>query len=65
MSVWTRIRPGDEVRVKSKRTAGPPFVVTIDELLEPNLADGRGFLGRDGQIYRYWYFDIVVIESAE
>jgi hypothetical protein len=57
---WARIVPGDSVRLRPKRVPGPRVEVTVDRLLERNLADGLGFVDEDGVTFREYYYDAEV-----
>lgn len=55
---WNTLVPGDKVLARRKRGGGEPVEVTIQTLLDRDLADGAGFVGADGVIYRQFYFDV-------
>jgi hypothetical protein len=57
---WALIVPGDWVRLRPKRVPGPRVEVTVDRLLERNLADGLGFVDEDGVTFREYYYDAEV-----
>jgi hypothetical protein len=59
MSDWTRIQMHDTVELRAKRSVDRRTVDVV-ELLEPKLGDGRGFVGSDGQEYRYFYWDLII-----
>jgi hypothetical protein len=60
---WALIVPGDWVRLRPKRVPGPRVEVTVDRLLERNLADGLGFVDEDGVTFREYYYDAEVSTS--
>ena len=57
MPSWSRLAVGEVVSVRGKRTPARR-IVTVTKLLDPAPPDGRGFEGDDGEIYRYYYWDV-------
>jgi len=60
---WTAIAPGDAVRLRPKRVAGPRIETSVAQLLDRNLADGLGFVDEAGDTYRQFYFDLELFTS--
>ena len=61
---WAAIAPGDSVRLRSKRSPGARIETVVVRLLERDLADGLGFVGEDGDIFRQYFYDIEILNSS-
>lgn len=57
------IAPGDSVRVRPKRVAGPRVETSVAQLLKRDRADGLGFVDKAGDTYRQFYYDVEVFSS--
>jgi hypothetical protein len=62
MSAWNRIRPQDIVNLRGKRS-GVRNTVEVAEIRAPIAGDGRGFLGVDGEVHRFFYWDVAIAET--
>lgn len=60
---WASIAPGDSVRVRPKRVAGPRIETSVAQLLARDRADGLGFVNEAGVTYRQYYYDIELFTS--
>jgi len=61
---WAAIEPGDSVRLRPKRLAGPRVETTVVQLLDRTLADGLGFVDEAGEIYRQYFYDVEIYTST-
>lgn len=57
---WALLTPGDQVRLRPKRSPGPRLEVTVVGLLARDLADGRGFVDEMGVTFREYYYDVEI-----
>ena len=60
---WAAIAPGDSVRLRPKRVAGPRIETSVVRLLERDRADGLGFVDKASDTYRQYYYDVEIFTS--
>ncbi len=60
---WGAIVPGDSVRLRPKRVAGPRVETSVAQLLERDRADGLGLADDAGDTYRQFYYDVEIFTS--
>lgn len=63
MTRWAHLQVGDVVQLRAKRLPGDPLTVTIANVLERTLVDGRGVADPAGVEYREWHYDVTRIAA--
>lgn len=58
---WALLAPGDQVRLRPKRSPGPRLEVTVAGFVARDLADGRGFVDEAGSTFREYYYDVEIL----